>query len=255
MKTQKVILIVPIIICLISYQPVVAQSEDELVLKLSRDWGYGGFSNDIQGLFSMHADGPEDITRVAFFIDDQQIGEDSEPPYKIQFNTDNYTLGLHELSAIGYKDSGESLPSNTIRVEFVSASASGETMLRIVGPILAILVIVLGLSVAIPLIFDRGKKSLPLGAPRKYGLAGGAICNRCHRPFSMHLVSMNLIVGKLDRCPYCGKWGLVRSVSMSELKAAEANELLQSQPSSSDSGISDEEKLRKDLKDSRYQDS
>jgi hypothetical protein len=79
-----------------------AQSASELKLGLSRDFGYGGFNNDIQGLFTiMIVDAPADLTRVSFFIDSTNIGDVNQPPFSLQFNTDSYPLGLHTLSAIG----------------------------------------------------------------------------------------------------------------------------------------------------------
>ena len=38
--------------------------QDALELRLSRDWGYGGFNNDIQGRFSYRTEGPDTLERV-----------------------------------------------------------------------------------------------------------------------------------------------------------------------------------------------
>ena len=53
-------------------QPIPAQAqnnEDELLLSLSRDFGYSSGTGRIQGTFSMKASGPEDLERVVFYID------------------------------------------------------------------------------------------------------------------------------------------------------------------------------------------
>ena len=58
------------------------------------------------------------------------------------------------------------------------------------------------------------------------------------------------LFNKLDRCPYCGRWGFLRRRSLEELRAAEAAELDGVQGFEPE--ISEEEKLRKELDDSRY---
>ncbi|NOX60535.1 MAG: hypothetical protein GXP42_01080, partial [Chloroflexi bacterium] len=70
-------------------------------LSLRRDWGYGGFAGDIQGTFTMKVEGPDDLVSVDFYIDDQLIGTDTEPPWRLRFVTDDYPLGVHELRAVG----------------------------------------------------------------------------------------------------------------------------------------------------------
>jgi hypothetical protein len=69
----------------------------------------------------------------------------------------------------------------------------------------------------------------------------------------MHFFGLNLGLSKLDRCPYCGKWGLVRAKPLDVLRAAEAGELEEAQAGSQLSAESEEEKLRKELDDSRFQ--
>jgi DNA-directed RNA polymerase subunit RPC12/RpoP len=101
------------------------------------------------------------------------------------------------------------------------------------------------------MLVTRGKREeLPLGEERKYGLRGGAICPRCRRPFAMHLWGMNLGISRLDRCPYCGKWSLVKSQPIARLREAEKAEL-------EGSNIVEQQKLKedknnKDLDDTRY---
>jgi DNA-directed RNA polymerase subunit RPC12/RpoP len=115
--------------------------------------------------------------------------------------------------------------------------------------------IAVGLSVGVPIIFSRGKKgSLPLGAPRSYGIHGGAICPKCSRPFSRHIYGLNLGTHKYDRCPYCGKWSLGRRASKAELEAAEAAELAAGQEGVFQPQTSAEESLRRDLEESRFED-
>ena len=230
-----------------------AQDENPLKLSLSRDFGYSSGTGRIQGAFSMRAKGPENLARVVFLIDGNSIGEATSPPFRIQFNTDSYPLGVHTLSATGYTTDGQELPSNQFTLQFVEASEGWQTVGKIVLPILGVLVLVTLISFLISQVFMRGKRSsLAPGAPRSYGILGGTICPKCRRPFGMHIWGLNMVVGKLDRCPYCGKWSLVHYVSLQALREAEAAELKMVEESLPAPETSQIEKQHKDLENSRY---
>jgi hypothetical protein len=232
------------------------QSADQLQLSLSRDFGYGGFGNDIQGLFTAHINNPpDDLTRVVFLIDDTSMGEDTTPPFSLQFNTDSYPLGTHILSAVGYTSDGKEIDSNKITAQFVPASSGTQAIVKIVVPIFGLILLMGLIAVFLPLVLSKGKmSSLPLGSPRKYGIGGGSVCPKCGRPFPIRLWWINLGMSKLDRCPFCGKWSFVRSRSLIELRDAEAAELANAQPETSVGGESEAEKLKKELDDSKFQD-
>jgi hypothetical protein len=232
--------------------PVGAQSDQNLTLLLSRDFGYSSGTGRIQGAFSLTASGADDLERVVFKIDDQIIGEADQPPFRLRFSTSNYPLGVHTLTATGFTSSGQSIESDLIRVEFVSADEGWQTAAKIAIPIVGIVFSIMLATFVLPFLFGSGKRAqLPAGARRSYGISGGAICPKCSRPFAMHVFGLNLVVGKLDRCPYCGKWSLVRRSSIQELHAAEAAELeaLSSEPSLPDAS---EEDLRRQIDESRY---
>lgn len=242
------------ITAILSTSTVWAQEDSSLTLNLSRDFGYSG-AGDIQGTFTLRASGPQDLNQVVFMIDNKVIGEVNQAPFRLQFNTGNFDLGLHTLSAIGYTNGGRELHSNEIRAKFVTAGEGWQAALRIIIPVLAVTVLAILGSALVPWITGRNKKSNPpLGAPRSYGLSGGAVCPKCSRPFSRHWWGINLMVGKLDRCPYCGKWSIVSRAMPSELAAAEAAELQAAKDSAPKTEISAEERLRQDLESSRYQD-
>lgn len=230
----------------------VQAQEESLRLTLSRDWGYGG-GRDIQGLFSLKASGPADLERVAFYLDDTLLAEDTEPPFRVRFNTDDYPLGDHTLSAVGYTKNGQRLEAQPIRVHFVSAEVGWKTAGKIIGLVFAVIVAGMALSLLLP-ISRRGRvtANLPPGTPRAYPLGGG-ICPHCQRPFAFHLWGLNLVAGKLDRCPYCGKWRLVQRRSLEELRAAERAELERHRAPSPEE-TSEEERLKRALDESRYQD-
>lgn len=234
-----------------STSTVLAQEEERLSMRLSRDFGYASGTGRIQGAFSLRVTGPESLERVAFFLDDEQIGAVQAAPFHFGFNTDQFAPGAHRMHAVGYTSDGRELRSNTVQAIFVTAAEARAATVRIVIPILVVVAGATLLSAVIPLISRRGKPTIP-GAPRKYGMAGGAICPRCGRPFSRNFLSPNLLVGKLERCPYCGKWAIVPAAHPSVLRAAEQAELEAVQAKNQIPKTPTEEKLRKDLDESRY---
>jgi DNA-directed RNA polymerase subunit RPC12/RpoP len=248
MKKSFLILLIAVAALLATISVVQAQGET-LKLDLSRDWGYGGFG-EIQGTFTLSVTGPSNLARVEFYIDDTKIGEVSQAPFKLQFVTDNYPAGAHSLSAVGILPAGARLASNKIDVAFISASNSNQKMITIVGPILGLTFGAILLSALVSIITGRKNKNLPAGARRSYPFGGG-ICKKCGRPFAFSVLSMNMIGGKLVRCPYCGKWGLVKFSSTDKLRAAEEAELEREKGHIPEP--SDEEKLKKELDDSRFQ--
>lgn len=256
MKKSLLLFIIAVLLLGLSANYALAQSADQLELGLSRDFGYGGFGNDIQGLFSLKIKNPpSNLVRVEFFIDNTSIGFDSEAPFSLQFNTDSYPLGDHTLSAKGFTSQGGEIDSNKIQVQFVPASAGTQAVMKIVGPIIGLVLLMILVFFAVPLILNKGKlSSLPPGTQRNYGVGGGAICPKCGRPFPLRLWFINIGISKIDRCPYCGKWSLVRRRSLDELRAAEAAEISQSQETANIPPESEEEKLRKEIDDSKYQD-
>jgi hypothetical protein len=62
-----------------------------------------------------------------------------------------------------------------------------------------------------------------------------------------------MLTNKFDRCPYCGKWSAVRPLPIDKLRAAERAELEQAGAGEQFAGESAEEKLKKELDDSKYQ--
>ena len=233
-----------------------AQTNDQLQLGLRRDFGYGGFGNDIQGLFTISVKNPPaNLVKVEFYIDTTLMGEAAQSPFSLQFSTDSYPLGDHSLSAKGFLSDGTEIGSNTIQSVFVPASAATGSIGKIILPIIGLLVLVAVISIGVPLILNKGKLSaMPLGSQRKYGIGGGGICPKCGRPFPLRLWFINLGASKIDRCPYCGKWSFVRPRSLAELRAAEQAELAQAHPETAFAGETEADKLKKELDDSRYQD-
>lgn len=242
---------------MISIQVVSAQEEFPLTIRLNRDFGYGSFSGtDIQGLFSIRAEGPENLVQVEFYIDDQILGVATAPPFKLQFDTGSFSLGLHTISATGSTSDGQDLQSNRIVRQFVSANESYQAAIKIIFPILGVILLAGIISWAIPSLFLRGKNQTLLpGVRRNYGPLGGTICPKCGRPFAIHIWGLNMMVGKIDRCPHCGMWSLVHRFNMESLRAAEKAELQAVDTQApAVSQESEAERLRHELEKTRYQD-
>jgi hypothetical protein len=246
-------LLITLLVALFIASPARGQGDNTLDLRLSRDFGFSSGSGQIQGTFTIHASGPASLTRVDFFIDGKQIGEATSAPFNLQFNTGNFTLGSHAISAVGYTNSGQELQSQTINAEFVTPETGLKSAGRIAIPILVIAGLAVLFSAIFPLLRGRGKRSqLPLGTPRNYGLRGGGICPKCGRPFPFSLLTMNLPFARFDRCPFCGHWGLIKISPLADLRKAEAAELDAAKASQPIPEESEEEKLRKELDDSRF---
>lgn len=242
MKAYRRLLILGVLIFLLATP---AQAQQELVLSLTRDFGYGGFSNDIEGLFSMHAASPENLQRVDFYIDAQVINTDGEAPFQFQFTTKDYAPGEHRLYALGFTSDGAELRSNELVRVFLSPEEGLNSVVDTIVPILAIIVVIALVSILLPIVLGRGKPVLG-----KYGVSGGAVCPKCGLPFPIHFLSLHAGFSHLERCPHCAKWVWVRKAGSADLAAAEAR--WSGEPAASSSTEEKETRARRQIDDSRY---
>jgi hypothetical protein len=231
-----------------------AMAQAELQLHVGKVVGFQS-GNKLQGSIAMRASGPTDLVKVTFYLDGQVVGEDTEAPFSVQLNTGSYTTGAHEVYAAGQTASGQTLQSPKSTIEFVTSEEAMKFTGRIVVPLLVVILIAALLSAIFPMLGGRKLKTLPPGAERNYGAAGGAICRNCGRPFSRNFFSPNLLFGKLERCPFCGKWAILPAASPQDLRLAEQRELEDARATGLVQEETEEEKLRKELEKSRYQDS
>lgn len=219
-------------------------AQSALVLSINRDFGYGGFDNRIEGLFTLTAIGPETLASVDFYIDDGLIGKTEQPPFRYQFSTNTYAPGEHRLSAIGHTSSGEDLHSNDIVRVFLSKDESRGAVLGLILPMLGIIFVVMITVAVVPALLGRKEKV------REYGILGGTVCPKCGLPFSLKITGINMIRGKLQRCPHCGKWSVVRRAKAEDLAAAEARWRGEEPGHITDE--SKEQRTRRQIDDSRY---
>lgn len=217
--------------------------EGGLTLRLRRTFGYG-FGRDIQGSFELTAEGPVDLARVRFFVDDSLLSEVPAVPFRARLHTGDYPLGPHRLWAEGDLRSGRQVISNEITANFVSASSGWDAAVSMLKPVLLIAVLAVGVTGLFVLLASWRYR------PGEYGGSGGAVCPRCSRPMPRQWFSPNLVHGKLERCPHCRKWSVVPRATREELEASEARwrgEAILA----SDSGDPGE-RLRRQIDDSRF---
>ncbi len=246
-RVLRLFLFLALLLCLVPSVYAQTETPPQMDFSLNRDWGYGGLNGQIQGHFSARVRGPDNLQRVVFYLDDQVLGEVTAPPFKIRFVTDDYPLGEHVLYAVGYTADGQVLTSNRVQRVFVSPEEGWQVAGRIIIPALGLSV---GVILLVALVSFLGERRRGPGAPRSYGLFGGAVCPRCGRPFARHWWAPNMVTAKYDRCPHCGKWSIVRAASPQALREAEEAMLHPHTPQTA----SPEESLEKALDESRYLD-
>jgi len=243
---RKNFFIVLILGILLSPISALAQA-DQLDLRMTRDWGYGA-GGQIQGRFSLRVDGPDTIVKVEFIFDSEVVDTVTEPPFRYQFHTDDFSPGVHSMTAVGYKADGTPVYGTEFTRQFLSAEEARSATMKIIVPILAIVGIATLVGALVPFLMGRGKEF----KPGNYGTAGGAVCPRCTFPYSRNVLAPNLLVGKLQRCPHCGKWAIVPRASRIELDAAE--ERWAKEGTSTVEAPSEEEKRQQMIDDSRFED-
>jgi hypothetical protein len=212
---------------------------------MSRTFGYG-FGSDIQGSFALTAEGPADLVRVHFYVDETLLADDPQAPFRTQLHTGDFPIGIHSVWAEGDRPGGGDLVSNSIEANFVSASAGWDMAGSMLAPVLIVVGLALGVSAVFAAVSSRRYR------PGVYGSAGGAVCPRCSLPMSRNWFSPNLGWGKLERCPHCGKWSILGRASVQELAEAEAR--LGNEGTTPRDARTAAEDLKRKIDDSRFTD-
>jgi hypothetical protein len=239
-KFGVVLLAVILLVCVQN-----AAAQGQLVLSINRDFGYGGFDNKIEGLFSLTAEGPEDLVGVNFFIDEELLATTEAEPFRVQFSTNSYAAGEHRLYAIGATSSGEEIRSNEIVRVFLTKEESRGAIFGIIVPLVGVIILLTLASAVVPALLGRKEK---VG---EYGILGGTVCPKCGLPFSLKFWGLNLFTGKLQRCPHCGKWSVVKRANPEALAAAEAR--YRGEEPAQNTDESKEQRVRRQIDDSRYE--
>jgi hypothetical protein len=194
----------------------------------------------MQGTFTIRAEGPEDLQSVTFLLDGEAIGEDKVAPFSLSFNTRDYSEGIHHFDAVAHTEDGAQLRAATLSRQFVATSA-------VTIAVLAIVVLAIAFRVGSYVIARRAGSR---GAT--FGYLGGAVCPNCGQAFGIHWWSLRLGLGRLDRCPNCGKWNMVRRASAEALMAAKDRLGEKSRGQDKPGSSSDGEALRRRIEESRY---
>ena len=117
--------------------------------------------------------------------------------------------------------------------------------------IIVFVVLVIVFRFVVPLLRPNEAVSF---VPGRYGVSGGAVCPRCELPYSRKTLSPNLLFGKLERCPHCGKIAVVRRTTVATLEAASASLAADNQIDPLQSAQTQSEDWRQQLEDSRFVD-
>jgi hypothetical protein len=196
---------------------IMAQEEEKpLILSLTKDFGFAA-AGQIQGSFTLEVRSPEDLMQVDFFIDGKLVYTDTQTPFQYNFNTADYMIGEHTFLAIGYHPNGEKITSSAITREFINAEDAWKNVGALVVPLFVVIGVLALLGTLGGALIGK-QRVFSLG---EYGVAGGAVCPRCELPYTRSLLALNMLVGKLQRCPHCRKWAVVPRASALDLAAAE----------------------------------
>ena len=246
-KTTRIGLLTLVLVALLAGSAA-AQEGLELELRLVRNFGYGGLGR-IQGNFTLKiANPPDDLAQVAFYLDGELMGSAESAPFQIQFHTSEYVPGRHSMSARGELADGSPVTSNTITQEILSGEDAWSETQGILVPLLVGVGLLSLIGLGLPLLLSR-KQEFVVG---RYGPAGGTICPRCGLPFSRSVLAPNLVVGKLARCPHCGKVAVLARASAARLQEAEERDRASGEGPGGHPPKEDD--LRKLLEESRFED-
>lgn len=237
---------------LLGIQAVSAQAESPFSISLRRDFGYGN-GTSLQGRLSLHLKGDSaQVTRVEYLMDGKSMGVLTAEPFSLAFNTDDYPAGGHQFKARVETKYGKSYETAPISANFLTADQAQTDTKAILLPILGITAVAILISFGAQALMTRKSKTSAVYQKVVYGALGGAVCKRCGKPFSRSILGINIVVGKLERCPHCGKWQITTRASTQTLAEAEAELEKQYQPApAAQVGAQETKDL---LDDSRYTD-
>ena len=226
------------------FSEVQAQDGSDLVLRLRRDWGYGS-GVDVQGNMTLFVDGDlSGAQRVIYYIDDAVMADLTEEPFRVSFNTDNYDPGARQMRAEVTTTAGTVITVGPIVYNFLSAAESGEKTIKLIVVIVLITLAGVGISMFIS---SRQKGGATDAGGGMYGLA---VCKKCGKTFPRSFFGINIVVGKFERCPHCGKWQITQRASPLEIELADQR----NRPEEPETEAAETTPKKNDLDDSRFVD-
>ncbi len=141
-----VVIALLLLFCFVSASSLMVQASPSLKLNFYKDNGYG-MGNDMSGLWTVNTDVSADVTRIEFFLDDQLQLNATTAPFSWQFDTNNHTLGLHDIKAVAYNTLGETATSVSQRT-FVEFPVNFMAIIIAVVVVVSVVSVVLGIFVA-----------------------------------------------------------------------------------------------------------
>ncbi|MGV8049382.1 MAG: hypothetical protein AB2L21_03350 [Anaerolineaceae bacterium] len=250
MKKRISVLVFTLIFLMVSVNTTQAQNADPYQVSLRRDFGYGN-GVEIQGNMTLSLKGDtENAVRVTFLMDKQTLAVLESAPYQFSFSTDNYRPGAHSLSAQVETKDGKTFTTKALAYHFLSAEEASNNTKNILIPLLGVAALAIIISASGQ--FKSNKKvGLANGQPKVYGgLYGGAVCPKCGHPFQRSAFGMNLVTGRLERCPACGKFILTVRASAEQLATAEETE--KSKLSGWSEPLKEKDEIADQLEESKY---
>jgi hypothetical protein len=200
-------------------------AEPTISLSIDKTSGYNTPGNtEINGYFTVYASTSSDVERVEFYLDNVLQYNDTNSPFDWHFDTNDYALGQHNITAVAFGTSGQqisaSLSTNIVDVPILWTTIV--PILLVVGSIALVL-----LSVWF---FRKGYRSND--------------CPKCgySAPQQFYFIHFGLR-NYLKRCPQCGKFYFCG-------KSYKPSDNDDSPPKESPS---DEDRLRKDIDNSKYE--
>ena len=119
------------------------QAKPTLSLSYYKNNGYG-LGNDISGVWIINAAVSQDVSSVAFYMDDQLQDNDTSSPFSWTFNTDNYTLGVHTIRVTADDSLGE---TESVEVQRNFVGFPTDLVVGIISLVVVILVVAIVISV------------------------------------------------------------------------------------------------------------
>jgi len=223
-------------------------------LNVHRNYGFSSGSQ-IRGSFSLDITGDlAQVSAVKYMLDGKAMAEVTQPPFSTRFDTSQYALGEHKLSAVINLKNGTSLNTDKRQYEFVSSEAEFAAVRSIIFPLGGGVFLIILIMVGIQILGGRSRRRDASSMPEieRFSHLGGAICPKCGAPTPLHWWALNLSFNKkYDRCEECGKWSLVARVDSDRLA-----EIIRQR--AAEGGfqryhlLSPEEEFLKKLEESRY---
>jgi uncharacterized C2H2 Zn-finger protein len=211
-----------VVLCAASFLSQVSAAPT-VSISLTRTNGYG-WGNDINGHFTVNADVSSDVVKVEFYIDNILQYTVSGSAFAWSFNTENYPLGQHSITAVAYNSAGASQASQALARNFVEVPIA---FYLIIGAVVSASIIIAIVSIVL-----RKRQS------------GHTKCPQCSYIFARHYSWIHLGNSERTKCPRCGKafWAKNYDGPIDNEEHTPQSELL-----------SEQERLHRDIEDSKYE--